>query len=165
MLSEMGVRAMISGGGEGFSSEDLGRELSLLLREQRRQESSDRERELNIYRSGSAPPTVEGSLTAMGALFGSDAARAGEPTEEDLRSHPDYVSYYYANVNLNPRLPPPVLSRKTGDLLEGSRLGAQDLGVSGIGVNWVGSRKGEADLYSPCTLDLVTRSWMMKSLG
>ncbi|KAG0484141.1 hypothetical protein HPP92_012225 [Vanilla planifolia] len=131
MLSEMGVRAMISGGGEGFSSEDLGRELSLLLREQRRQESSDRERELNIYRSGSAPPTVEGSLTAMGALFGSDAARAGEPTEEDLRSHPDYVSYYYANVNLNPRLPPPVLSKE--DWRFARRFQAGGSGLGGIG--------------------------------
>ncbi|PKU79192.1 pumilio homolog 2 [Dendrobium catenatum] len=131
MLSEMGVRAMIGSGGEGFSGEDLGRELGLLLREQRRQEASDRERELNIYRSGSAPPTVEGSLTAMGGLFGVDAARGSGIAEEDLLSDPAYVSYYYSNVNLNPRLPPPVLSKE--DWRSARRIQAGSSGLGGIG--------------------------------
>ncbi|XP_020585489.1 pumilio homolog 2-like [Phalaenopsis equestris] len=131
MLSEMGVRAMIGSGGEGFSGEDLGRELGLLLREQRRQEASDRERELNIYRSGSAPPTVEGSLTAMGGLLGVDADRGSGITEEDLLSDPAYVSYYYSNVNLNPRLPPPVLSKE--DWRFAKRVQAGSSGLGGIG--------------------------------
>ncbi|KAI7735993.1 hypothetical protein M8C21_022405, partial [Ambrosia artemisiifolia] len=33
-------------------------------------------------------------------------------TEEELRSHPLYVSYYYAHGNFNPRLPPPLLSKE-----------------------------------------------------
>ncbi|ONK67730.1 uncharacterized protein A4U43_C05F3150 [Asparagus officinalis] len=100
LLSEMGVRS------EGFSGEDLG----LLLREQRRQESidRDRERELDMYRSGSCPPTVEGSLNA---IEGVDDGH-GFLNEEELRSDPAYLSYYYSNVNLNPRLPPPVMSKE-----------------------------------------------------
>lgn len=108
MLSEMGVRSMIGNGSEGFNGEDLG----LLLREQRRQESMDRdrerERELNMYRSGSCPPTVEGSLNAIEGIKNGN----GFMTEEELRSDPAYLSYYYSNVNLNPRLPPPVMSKE-----------------------------------------------------
>ncbi|KAJ6803553.1 pumilio-like protein 1-like [Iris pallida] len=85
----------------GFNGDDLGKELGFLLREQRMQESSDRERELNIFRSGSAPPTVEGSLNAIGGLMG-----------EEVRSDPAYLNYYYKQANLNPRLPPPVLSKE-----------------------------------------------------
>ncbi|KAL2491102.1 Pumilio1 [Abeliophyllum distichum] len=33
-------------------------------------------------------------------------------SEEDLRSDPSYSSYYYSNVNLNPRLPPHIMSRE-----------------------------------------------------
>ncbi|KAL2490633.1 Pumilio3 [Abeliophyllum distichum] len=33
-------------------------------------------------------------------------------SEEDLRSDPSYSSYYHSNVNLNPRLPPPIMSRE-----------------------------------------------------
>lgn len=65
-----------------------------------------RERELTMYRSGSAPPTVEGSLSAVGGLF------HGGFAEEEIRCDPAYISYYYSNVNLNPRLPPPVLSKE-----------------------------------------------------
>lgn len=59
------------------------------------------ERDLSLYRSGSAPPTVEGSLSAVSGL-----------PEEELRSDPAYISYYYSNINLNPRLPPPLLSKE-----------------------------------------------------
>ncbi|OVA17818.1 Pumilio RNA-binding repeat [Macleaya cordata] len=109
MLSEMGMRPII-GNNDGSYGDDLGKEIGILLREQRRQEANDRERELNLYRSGSAPPTVEGSLNAVGGLFGhgSDVSL----TEEELRSDPAYLSYYYSNVNLNPRLPPPLLSKE-----------------------------------------------------
>lgn len=43
----------------------------MLLQERRTQETDDdidRERELNVYRSGSAPPTLDGSLSALGGL-------------------------------------------------------------------------------------------------
>ncbi|KAK1270670.1 hypothetical protein QJS04_geneDACA007760 [Acorus gramineus] len=107
---------MIGNGGDGSYGEDMSKELGLLLREQRKQEANDRERELNIYRSGSAPPTVEGSLSAVGGLFGGNGGGSSvDPvagTEEDLRSDPAYLSYYYSNVNLNPRLPPPVMSKE-----------------------------------------------------
>ncbi|THU56850.1 hypothetical protein C4D60_Mb11t21540 [Musa balbisiana] len=113
---------MIGSGGDAFDVEEL-EELGALLREQRRQEAIDRERELNIFRSGSAPPTVEGSLTAVGGLFGLQVGANvpdlpeskngdGSLSEEELRSNPAYLSYYYSHVNLNPRLPPPVLSKE-----------------------------------------------------
>ncbi|XP_008777342.2 LOW QUALITY PROTEIN: pumilio homolog 2-like [Phoenix dactylifera] len=142
MPSEMGVRSMIGSRGEGFGGEELEKELGLLLREQRRQEASDRERELNLYRSGSAPPTVEGSLTAVGGLFAREAA-AGVPdfaqgsnengllSEDELRTHPAYPSYYYSHVNLNPRLPPPVLSKE--DWRSTQRLKAGSSVLGGIG--------------------------------
>ncbi|KAK6234242.1 hypothetical protein QUC31_006648 [Theobroma cacao] len=92
-------------------TEDLGK----LIRDQKHQDgstdsiSSDLEMELNIYRSGSAPPTVEGSLNSIGGLFNS---KGGILSEEELRADPAYVNYYYSNGNLNPRLPPPLLSRE-----------------------------------------------------
>ncbi|KAL3850650.1 hypothetical protein ACJIZ3_012532 [Penstemon smallii] len=129
MLSELGRRPMI---GNNEFGDELEKEIGLLLREQRRQEGDDHEKELNLYRSGSAPPTVEGSLNAVGGLFnhgvgggaiggGGGSAFAefarnkngnGFSSEEELRSDPAYLSYYYSNVNLNPRLPPPLLSRE-----------------------------------------------------
>jgi pumilio RNA-binding family len=33
-------------------------------------------------------------------------------TEEEIRSHPAYLSYYYNNEHLNPRLPPPMVSKE-----------------------------------------------------
>ncbi|KAG9149071.1 hypothetical protein Leryth_010672 [Lithospermum erythrorhizon] len=105
MISELGRRPML-GTNENSFGDELEKEIGLLLREQRRQDNDDREKELNIYRSGSAPPTVEGSLSAVGGLFN------GHMSEEELRSDPAYLSYYYSNVNLNPRLPPPLLSKE-----------------------------------------------------
>ncbi|XP_022748496.1 pumilio homolog 1-like isoform X2 [Durio zibethinus] len=92
-------------------NEDIGR----LIRDQKHQSgatnsiSSDLEKELNIYRSGSAPPTVEGSFNSIGGLLNS---KGGCLIEEELRADPAYVNYYYSNGNLNPRLPPPLLSRE-----------------------------------------------------
>lgn len=118
------------GGNENSFGDELEKEIGMLLREQRREEADDREKELNLYRSGSAPPTVEGSLSAVGGLFnhggaggGGSASSAfsefarnkgvnGFMSEEELRSDPAYLSYYYSNVNLNPRLPPPLLSKE-----------------------------------------------------
>lgn len=80
-------------------------------------------RDINIFRSGSAPPTVEGSLSAVGSLFrnsdfneinhrSSNNNTNGVLTEDEIRSHPAYLSYYYSHENINPRLPPPMLSKE-----------------------------------------------------
>ncbi|XP_031099603.1 pumilio homolog 1-like isoform X2 [Ipomoea triloba] len=133
MLSEFSRRPMM-GNNENSFGDDFEKEIGLLLSEQRRHEAEadDLEKELNLYRSGSAPPTVEGSFTAVGGLFkhgggGGGSGVGGSSTiqdfarnkngnsfisEEELRSDPAYLSYYYANVNLNPRLPPPLMSKE-----------------------------------------------------
>lgn len=142
MLSELGRRPMI-GNNEGCFGDEL--EIGMLLREQHRQEADDRERELNIFRSGSAPPTVEGSLNAVGGLYGGGGVAAsagfsdfhgtkdvnGIVSEEELRSDPAYLSYYYSNVNLNPRLPPPLLSKEDWRFQQRLKGGTSVLG--GIG--------------------------------
>ncbi|KAJ6845920.1 pumilio-like protein 1-like [Iris pallida] len=136
MISEMGVRSMI-GGSEGFNGEELG----FLLRDQRIQESGD-ERELDMYRSGSAPPTVEGSLTAIEGISNGN----GFLNEDELRSDPAYLSYYYSNVNLNPRLPPPAMSREDWRFAQRLRTGGSSIGdrrkVTG-GAS-VGSSRGDS---------------------
>ncbi|XP_021715376.1 pumilio homolog 1-like [Chenopodium quinoa] len=142
MLSELGRRPMIGGNNDGSFGDELEKEIGMLLREQRRQQdpADDRERELNIYRSGSAPPTVEGSLSAVGGLFGNTDAFSelslskngnGVMSEEELRSDPAYLSYYYSNVNLNPRLPPPLLSKEDWRYAQRAQGGNSVLG--GIG--------------------------------
>ncbi|XP_054797029.1 pumilio homolog 1-like isoform X2 [Prosopis cineraria] len=120
MMSDVAIRSM-------FKNSDYGEDLSMLIRQQRRQqqhqEASERERELNMYRSGSAPPTVEGSLSAVGALFdtstmvsgfgkGGGEGGRGFTSEEELRADPAYANYYYSNANPNPRLPPPLVSKE-----------------------------------------------------
>lgn len=65
-------------------------------------------------RSGSAPPSIEGSFAAFENLmfrqhFASDVVNDPE-SEEQLRADPSYFAYYWAHVNLNPRLPPPLVS-------------------------------------------------------
>lgn len=145
MLSELGRRPMLSGN-DGSFGDELEKEIGMLLREQRRQEADDRERELNLYRSGSAPPTVEGSLSAVGGLFGGGGGAAtgfsefpvskhgngnGFASEEELRSDPAYLSYYYSSVNLNPRLPPPLLSKEDWRFAQRLKGGASVVG--GIG--------------------------------
>ncbi|KAL2551887.1 Pumilio [Forsythia ovata] len=50
---------------ENSFGDELEKDIRLLIREQRGQEVDDHENELNLYRSGSAPPTVEGSLNAV----------------------------------------------------------------------------------------------------
>ena len=139
MLSELGRRPMLNNG-DGSFGDDLEKDIGLLLREQRRQEADEYEKELNLYRSGSAPPTVEGSMNAVGGLFGGGAAFPGFPSdgngngfasEEELRSDPAYLSYYYSNVNLNPRLPPPLLSKE--DWRFAQRMKGGSSGLGGIG--------------------------------
>ncbi|GMH12737.1 hypothetical protein Nepgr_014578 [Nepenthes gracilis] len=128
------------GANEGSFGDDLEKEIGLLVREQRRRDADERERELNLYRSGSAPPTVEGSLSAVGGLFGNNAFPDFDPgkngnngvmSEEELRSDPAYLSYYYSNANLNPRLPPPILSKEDWRFAQRLQGGSSVLG--GIG--------------------------------
>ncbi|XP_077226162.1 pumilio homolog 1-like [Tasmannia lanceolata] len=106
----------------GDLEDTIGKQLELILGEQCSKEVFDREREVNIYRSGSAPPTVEGSLTAVGSLFGNSRAEyqginrnnagRGVLSEEELRLDTGYMSYYYSPENLNPRFPPPVMNKE-----------------------------------------------------
>lgn len=98
MIPELGARSAVGRGRSNDYNEEMGR----LLRERASEQEvvSDRERELSLLRSGSAPPTVEGSL---GAGF-----LDGAVSEMELRSDPAYRSYYYQNVKLNPRLPHPL---------------------------------------------------------
>lgn len=94
-------------------------------------------------RSGSAPPSVEGSLAAMGGLFdmptspkGSNSQSGEEDVldaEEAQRADPKYLVYYYNNINLNPRLPPPLISWNNYRL-------AQRL-QSGMGAGGYGDKK------------------------
>ncbi|KAL6980566.1 hypothetical protein U1Q18_022207 [Sarracenia purpurea var. burkii] len=139
MIADVGMRSILQ-------SNDYGEELGLLLSEQRRQEMSDRERETSPYRSGSAPPTVEGSLSAVGGLFarsGGGSADFDGLSDEELRSDPAYISYYYSNVNLNPRLPPPLLSKEDwrfAQRLQGTGGGS---GLGGIGDRRKVSRGGD----------------------
>ncbi|KAG8054772.1 hypothetical protein GUJ93_ZPchr0001g31710 [Zizania palustris] len=122
------------GGGVGCDEKELEDELDALLgargsgTSRRGDDAGQRERELNMFRSGSAPPTIEGSLNAISGLLhgGGEAAVIAAPipdaetlnrhsgllSEDELRADPAYLSYYYSHGNLNPRLPPPVLSKE-----------------------------------------------------
>ncbi|CAL0321295.1 unnamed protein product [Lupinus luteus] len=105
----------------GNVDDTLQNELEKIMHDQQNQQFINHERDLNIYRSGSAPPTVEGSLRAVGSLRNSDFGGIGSRsssnnngflTEDEIRSHPDYLSYYYSHESINPRLPPPLLSKE-----------------------------------------------------
>ncbi|XP_020581799.1 pumilio homolog 5 [Phalaenopsis equestris] len=75
-------------------------------------------------RSGSAPPSMEGSSLAIRDLGGQQNAELNailenlnigferRQSEEQLRADPAYVAYYHSNVNLNPRIPPPLVSQE-----------------------------------------------------
>uniref|UniRef100_A0A0D9V7Q4 PUM-HD domain-containing protein n=1 Tax=Leersia perrieri TaxID=77586 RepID=A0A0D9V7Q4_9ORYZ len=134
--SAVAMRGEMGGGGGAVDEEELEDELDALLgagaggggARRRGEDASERERELNMFRSGSAPPTIEGSLNAISGLLrggGGEAAVAvaaipdadalnghGLLSEDELRADPAYLSYYYSHGNLNPRLPPPVLSKE-----------------------------------------------------
>jgi len=114
-------------------------ELELILHEQRNQHFIKRERDLNIYRSGSAPPTVEGSVSAVGSLFRNPdfieidgiSNINGGLSEDEIRLHPAYLSYYYSHENVNPRLPPPLMSKEDWRVAQRFQIGGSSLG--GIG--------------------------------
>ncbi|ESQ49031.1 hypothetical protein EUTSA_v10019985mg [Eutrema salsugineum] len=104
------------------------RELESLLQQHRNRQGfgRERERDIDVHRSGSAPPTVEGLLRAMDNQYlnNSDYRDSGNfstsstnngvelLSDDELRWHPEYLSYYYSNEHSNPRLPPPLLSRE-----------------------------------------------------
>ncbi|CAN8315224.1 unnamed protein product [Cochlearia groenlandica] len=144
MIPELGGRrrrqAMLRGNEEDSSfGEDYEREIGALLGDhQRRQEESDEiERELSLYRSGSAPPTVDGSIAAAGGIFSGGGVGyvgngyGGSEDDEEYRKDPSYLSYYYANMKLNPRLPPPLMSRE--DLRVSQRVKGSNTVLGGIG--------------------------------
>lgn len=99
----------------GMGAEDL----KLLLKGHRFTGSG---KDVAPNRSGSAPPSMEGSFLAIDNLLSRQNAEASESleslnisignyeSEEQLRADPAYFSYYCSNVNLNPRLPPPLIS-------------------------------------------------------
>jgi pumilio RNA-binding family len=104
-------------GAAGPTFEDLERDLQAVLMDQNHHGSASAE-ELSMYRSGSAPPTVQG---ARAALFSAAAPPAHLDTldaggdmlsEEEILSHPAYLQYYYNNEHLNPRLPVPMVSKE-----------------------------------------------------
>lgn len=101
--------------GLGSNFDELERDLEALLREQNNNKSSPFDLDLddlNIYRSGSAPPTVEGSRAAYGNFMNHHTNIDEGDDEELMRSHPAYLSYYYSNENINPRLPTPNVSKE-----------------------------------------------------
>ncbi|KAJ1399301.1 hypothetical protein SESBI_30401 [Sesbania bispinosa] len=124
MMSDVALRSTVK-------NPEYGDDLGVL----RRQQQEERERELARLRSGSAPPTVEGSLTAFEGLFsgspaGSFGSGRGFGSEEELRADPAYANYYYSNANLNPRLPPPLVSKEDWRFVQRFKGGAK---VGGIG--------------------------------
>ncbi|CAM0943088.1 unnamed protein product [Alopecurus aequalis] len=105
----------------GPTFEDLERDLQAVLMDQNHHGASAEE--LSMYRSGSAPPTVQGARAAAASLFSPAAAAAPQHhldalnggdmlSEEEILSHPAYLQYYYNNEHLNPRLPVPMVSKE-----------------------------------------------------
>ncbi|ESQ51418.1 hypothetical protein EUTSA_v10016189mg [Eutrema salsugineum] len=145
MIPELGRRPMHRGNEDSSFGDDYEKEIGVLLGEQQRwqEEADERERELNLYRSGSAPPTVDGSVSAAGGLFtgggrapfmeftGANKGNGFGGDDEEFRKDPAYLSYYYANMKLNPRLPPPLMSRE--DLRVAQRLKGTSPVLGGIG--------------------------------
>ncbi|XWS70968.1 hypothetical protein CRYUN_Cryun03dG0096500 [Craigia yunnanensis] len=102
------------------SSTNVAEEELRLLQRGHRFHPSGSEAVLN--RSGSAPPSMEGSYLAIDNLISQKnhtvnvnsaslkSALEKCQSEEQLRADPAYLAYYCSSVNLNPRLPPPLIS-------------------------------------------------------
>ncbi|KAE9615041.1 hypothetical protein Lal_00048068 [Lupinus albus] len=138
IMSDVAIQSILK-------NHEYGEELGFLI---------ERERELSRLRSGSAPPTVEGSLTAVGGLFDSQVAagmslgggRGYLGNLEELRADPGYANYYYSNgANLNPRLPPPLLSKEDWRFSQ-QRFRGQKVG--GIGDRRIMSGDEERSMFS-----------------
>ncbi|KAL5994155.1 hypothetical protein ACLOJK_035027 [Asimina triloba] len=141
MLSDMGVRP--SPADRNFE-DGLVKELENMLRDHHNRSAGGRdplyERELDLYRSGSAPPTVEGSRSAIGSLFRTPPGMGhrngvvvgGALSDEALQSHPEYPAYYYSREDLNPRLPPPMLSKEDWRVVRRFQAGTTSAALGGI---------------------------------
>ncbi|KAH7293185.1 hypothetical protein KP509_28G015200 [Ceratopteris richardii] len=104
--------------------ECVAQELGMLLRSHNRLDNFLSE-DVLPHRSGSAPPIVQGSLAAIGSFLPAGAnpessciVSSGSKddvelvgSEQELRSDPSYLAYYYSHINSNPRLPPPIITR------------------------------------------------------
>ncbi|KAE9619350.1 putative nucleic acid binding NABP, pumilio, RNA binding domain-containing protein [Lupinus albus] len=143
---------------KGNVEDSFQNELKRMLQEQQSQQFINQERDLNIYRSGSAPPTVEGSLRAVGSLrnsdFGLNNSRSngyynnGLLTEDEIRSHPAYLSYYYSHENINPRLPPPLLSKEDWRVAQRFQAGGSSLEGFGDWRKKVATNGDSSSLFS-----------------
>nr|XP_043620566.1 pumilio homolog 5-like [Erigeron canadensis]XP_043620567.1 pumilio homolog 5-like [Erigeron canadensis] len=111
MATESPIRIMEAN--EKWASQATFEELGLVLKGQNFQE---KQRNSGPNRSGSAPPSMEGSFAAIENLMSRHKIAANASpnhaaeSEEQLRSDPSYIAYYSTHVNLNPRLPPPIIS-------------------------------------------------------
>ncbi|XAR63731.1 hypothetical protein NMG60_11023772 [Bertholletia excelsa] len=120
MATESPIRILESGkwpshGEANMSSE----ELQLLLRGQRFEGNT---RVAVPNRSESAPPSMEGSLAAIEKLGSKqdssiNGAIGSFESEEKFHADPAYLPYYCSNANLNPRLPPPLISSENRHLV------------------------------------------------
>jgi pumilio RNA-binding family len=130
MATESPVRLVTVGGSPGWSSgglptEEVGYHSNAPTLTSNQIYATWREHELVPRRSGSAPPNIEGSWTALSGLGGLLHHSSYEETlqklsnsdEESLRSNPAYLEYYNSKVNLNPRLPPPLINREGRHLM------------------------------------------------
>lgn len=167
----------------GNSDNSLENELELILRHrERRAVILDQERGMgmNMHRSGSAPPTVEGSLSAVGILYrnndldhvdnGNSISTSGVLTEEELRSHPMYLSYYYAHGNFNPRLPPPLLSKEDWRVAQRFQVGGGSSSSEGTKDWWKKNDSGNSSSLFSTQPDLgihkgTESEWVTKSDG
>ncbi|KAG6485447.1 hypothetical protein ZIOFF_053985 [Zingiber officinale] len=104
------------------STSTLSEELGLLLKGQKYNGTKSN---TGLSRSGSAPPSMEGSSVTFDILqtltdrfdVNLDSLQNCK-SEEELRAHPGYLAYYCKNVNLNPRLPSPLISRENRHLMQ-----------------------------------------------
>ncbi|XP_075673120.1 pumilio homolog 6, chloroplastic-like [Castanea sativa] len=95
-------------------------ELGLLLKGRGFQVSG---RDAVPNRSGSAPPSMEGSFLSQqthnlnASLESLSNAFQNFESEEQMRSDPAYVAFYCSNINQNPRLPLPLISSENRRLV------------------------------------------------
>ncbi|KAK1434818.1 hypothetical protein QVD17_00572 [Tagetes erecta] len=113
MATESPIRIMEASG--KWASNGTFEDLGLVIKGQNFQENQTNS---GPNRSGSAPPSMEGSFAAIENLI-SRHKIAGNATEseEQLRADPSYIAYYSANVKINPRLPPPLISDQNRHLV------------------------------------------------
>lgn len=128
MATESLVRLVTAGGSPSWSPGGLPtEEIGYHSNAATQIHGSWREHESVPRRSGSAPPNIEGSWTALTGLIGPhNSSSSYEETlqnlsksvdEESLRANPAYLEYYNLKVNLNPRLPPPLINREGRHLM------------------------------------------------